>query len=74
MKNGCYDLPRPVAGAVTHIAQNGWGATYYDREGNPMRGPVYVEIRHVMSADCQYTIRTHDPRCGGCAHEVKKGE
>ena len=66
---GCHNQPRPVAGAPTHMAQNGW--VNGRLQANPTRGPKYVAIRHVMSTTCQYDKRTGDPRCNGC-HQIQE--
>lgn len=73
-KNGCHNKPRPVASAVTHQAQAGWSVTFRDGFGTPQRVPVYVDVRHVMTTECQYTKTTPDPRCSGCVHELKMEE
>lgn len=68
MSYGCYNAPRPVAGEVTHQGQNGW----VPKHGNwhyMTREPIIVDIVHVMSTDCQYSILTEDKACIGCAHK-----
>lgn len=74
MKNGCFNKPRPVAGAVTHLAQAGWSETFRDGFGAPHRTPILVDIKHVMTTECQYTLTTPDPACAGCVHEKKEGK
>lgn len=69
----CNNEPRPLAGAVTHQAQAGWGGTFRDGQGRPHRAPVMVDIHHVMSTDCRYDAQQNDPRCAGCQH-IKQGE
>lgn len=69
--NGCHNKPRPVSGAVTHFAQDGYGEAISEGWGYFSRPARYVEIRHVMTTDCQYTLRTPDPRCAGCVHEKR---
>lgn len=68
MSYGCHNLPRPVAGAVTHLAQAGWRV-----DGRPLsREPVMVPIHHVMTTTCQFDKSTTDPSCAGC-HHIKQG-
>ena len=70
IRNGCYDMPRPTA-ETSYLAQAGWGPTYDNGHG-PWRMPRYVEVKHVLSTECQYTKTTPDPRCAGCVHENKE--
>lgn len=69
----CHNKPRPVAGAITHQAQSGWGRTFRDGQGRPHRAPVMVDIEHVMSTECMYDKPTTDARCAGCQH-IKQDE
>lgn len=69
--NGCHNLPRPVAGAITHFAQAGWTGVNWGESGKLTREQVVVPIRHVMTTACQYTKTTPDPRCAGCVHEKR---
>lgn len=59
---GCHNQPRPVAGAVTHVAQDGW----HGGADSLFRSLKLVEIRHVMSTACAYDKRAEDRRCAGC--------
>jgi hypothetical protein len=67
---GCHSMPRPVLGAVTHLAQNGYTPPVQDGFGTWFRTPVYVPIVHVMSTGCGYAreggAATTDPYCAGC--------
>lgn len=72
----CHNNLRPVAGAVTHVAQSGWkSAAIKDVHGDMhhTRIPVMVPIKHTMSTTCQYDKGTTDPRCAGCEH-IKQGD
>lgn len=69
--NGCYNKPRPIAGAVTHWAQAGWREVHAGWL-NIERVPVWTPIKHVMTTDCQYTKTTPDPLCAGCVHEARR--
>lgn len=66
--NGCHSKPRPVAGSVTHWAQDG----YYPPQADPDEPGVlvkigrFVEVRHVMTVDCGYDKSATDPGCKGC--------
>lgn len=64
MRNGCYNKPRPVAGAPLQV-QDGYSADGTRR---------MVTVPFVMEPGCQYTLRTPDPRCDGCEHEKKEGK
>jgi len=66
MKNGCFDKPRPVAGARLQV-QDGWHESHLSNT----RYPRMVTVPFVLSTDCQYTLTTPDPRCAGCVHERK---
>lgn len=68
-RNGCHSKPRPVAGAVTHLAQDGYFPPMPDAPApGRARAQVarFVEIKHVMSTDCRYDKRESDPACKGC--------
>lgn len=69
---GCHNQPRPVAGAVTHLAQSGYEEPVDENWGWFSRKPRYVEIHHTMSTDCRYDKSTTDPRCAGCQHISKE--
>ena len=71
MRNGCWNRPRPTA-ETSYLAQAGWGEMYLTGQGVPHRNPVYVEVKHRLSTECQYTLTTKDVRCAGCAHEQKE--
>lgn len=64
----CHNKPRPVAGAVTHLAQDGYCEPYQDGFSVWYRAPKYVEIKHTMSTDCRYIPNKPDARCAGCKH------
>ncbi len=63
---GCRNKPCPTP-ASTYKAQSGC------RVWQNTRKPVYVDVKHAMGADCQYT-RDHvgDPECSGCVHRAEE--
>lgn len=63
---GCHNRPRPQSNAM-YIAQDGWRE--YIERGRPVRVPVFVEVPHVMTTDCQTDLTT--PGCAGCVHGVR---
>lgn len=72
---GCHNKPRPVTGAVTHQAQDGWqyvdvlcAIPYESPRDEPTRIPVMVDIKHTMSTECRYDASAKDARCTGCQH------
>lgn len=65
---GCHNKPRPIAGGITHVAQNGWTESRLDFRGNIRRSPVYIDIKHTMSTECRYDAAAKDPGCAGCQH------
>lgn len=68
---GCHNQPRPVAGAVTHQAQAGWGVVLLKGNGCvPVRVPFMVDIRHIMSTDCRYDKSATDPCCRACQYRI----
>lgn len=67
MAYGCYNKPRPIPGAVTHLAPDGWSIDELSRASLDFKS-----IKHVMTTACQYTLTTPDKRCAGCVHEMKK--
>lgn len=64
----CHNRPRPVAGAITHQAQDGWRMHNIHDGAVTIRSAVPVDIRHVMSTDCRYDASATDPGCAGCEH------
>ncbi len=67
---GCHNKPRPTP-ETTHIAQDGWRE--YTERGIPVRVPVLVEVKHRMSTECMYDVRTTNPGCAGC-HQAATDE
>lgn len=65
---GCHDRPRPVAGSVTHFAQNGYDYTELTESGAMHRHAVVVPMRQVMSTECQYDKQQSDRSCTNCKH------
>ena len=61
----CNGKPRPVAGEVTHLAQDGY---------NESRAAVWVPVLHVFTTACQYDQGSTDQRCAGCEHIKLTGE
>lgn len=49
----------------TTVVQVGWN-WLPDGFGNPTRTEILSEIPVPMTKDCQYSIRTPDPKCAGC--------
>lgn len=54
--------------ADSYPAQDGWFSTGLQTpDGREhTRLPIIVAVPHVMTKDCQYSIRTPDPKCTGC--------
>ena len=68
-RNGCYNGQRGAAlAAHTYPVQDGWvDIVDGDLVDLPTRLPVIRQQAHVMTTDCQYSIRTtDDPGCVGC--------
>lgn len=72
MTYGCFNHPRPTE-STTYPVQAGW-VDMLDLK-IPCRVPVYVNVKHKLSLDCQYTLTTVDAGCVGRkwdrGHEVK---
>ncbi len=67
---GCYNEPRPVVGAVTHFAQDGWDERRDDFGSLVERTPRWVPIIQREPAPCRYDRRSTDAACTGCKHAV----
>jgi hypothetical protein len=70
----CNNQPRPVAGEITHLAQDGYHPPVAAGNGRYTRGPRWIEARHVFTTACQYDQGTTDQRCAGCEHIKLTGE
>jgi hypothetical protein len=57
---GCYNRPPLV---------ETYGKCALDSNTGQVK---YYEIKNVMSKECQYTLRSPDPKCGGCKHEKRQ--
>lgn len=64
---GCHNLPRPVRGVSSYVAQTGW-RMMRDGFGNPCPVPVYGDIKFDMSEPCKYDKQDTDKRCRNCIH------
>ncbi len=49
----------------TTIVQQGW-VDGFGIGGTPTRLPALTAIPVPMTKECQYSIRTPDPKCAGC--------
>lgn len=60
MTYGCYNR-KPFA--KSYVAQAGWKTI----EGDPpTREPIWKNIPHRNTTDCQYSLHRDDPGCAGC--------
>ena len=66
-KPGCYN--RPIPGGKPLVVQNGYRE--YVERGHPVKIPVYVEIPHAMTTDCQWSKHNRDRSCQGCRWKAK---
>jgi hypothetical protein len=67
---GCFDKPRPVAGAPLFV-QDGYFGTFDPAQTAAARLARWIVIPYVMSTECQYTKQhASDPQCSGCKHRV----
>lgn len=75
-RNGCYDGQRGDAlAAHTYPAQDGWIeqplGSAETAQGVTTRIPRIVQVPHVMTTECQYSIHTRaDPKCEGCKRKA----
>lgn len=71
---GCHSRLRPIAGSITHAAQDGYDESTHVAPGALayFKVPRWVPVRHVMSTECGYDKSATDARCAGCPHV--KGE
>lgn len=70
---GCHDRPRPVPGAITHYAPDGYTAEPKPIESGPFKGYIVLtELRrpiyHTMSTECMYDKQLTDRSCTDCKH------
>lgn len=66
-KPGCYNrqaLGKPL------VVQDGYRE--YAERGRPIKIPVYVEIPHAMTTECQWSKMNKNPACKGCKWRAKK--
>lgn len=66
--NGCHNRPDK---SPSYLGQDGYFPAFSDGFGRIGRSPLYVEIEHVMTEDCQYSKHTDDPKCTGCRHNQR---
>lgn len=63
---GCYN--RPALGKPL-VVQDGYRE--YVERGRPVKIPVYAEIPHAMTTDCQWSKMNKSPACKGCKWRSK---
>lgn len=54
----------------SYVAQSGWRMVGWKRE------PIWVDVPHRNTTDCQYSLHRDDPMCAGCKwkQEIKEVE
>jgi hypothetical protein len=62
---GCNGRERPTPD-TKHVAQFGW--RQFDEGGKPVLKPVYQNVFHNLTTECQYSASENDPKCRGCGH------